>query len=265
MLLPDAADALTVAERAIAATIAIASLERVWAVIAVPTLTDWVVVRTRNRRMAAGVSGAAFALLFGSTRRTVATLLLRAVLAVVLVLPLSDAGRALVVPAVFLLSLMLHAGPGFGADGADQLATIAVATLVLFHWLNWVPGVAEACASFLVLQLALAYFTAGIAKVISPVWRSGSALSGILATSSWGSPRVAGWLRERPAVARLGAWAVMAFECVFPMVLVLPPTPSLALLLCGLVFHAGVAVLMGLNTFVLAFCGLYPCVLWWCS
>jgi hypothetical protein len=56
-------------------------------------------------------------------------------------------------------------------------------------------------------------------------------------------------------------WLVMLFEVIFPIVFVAPAPIVAVLLMVGLAFHLGCAVLMGLNSFVWAFPATYLCVL----
>jgi hypothetical protein len=117
-----------------------------------------------------------------------------------------------------------------------------------------------AALSFIAAQAVLAYATSGIAKLISPVWRDGTGLAGILSTVDHGTPRVSLWLARHPTFSELASWSTIAFECAFVLVLVLPSPVGAAILVIGLLFHAGCAVLMGLNSFLWAFPATYTCV-----
>jgi hypothetical protein len=146
-----------------------------------------------------------------------------------------------------------------GLDGADQMFTIVLLSCGLGAVLgDSVAG--YAAASYAGLQLLLSYWVAGFAKIISPTWRTGSAIIGITATIGYGEPRMHHVLTCHRWAALSLCWAVIVFECGAPF-LVLGGTPGALLLAAiGLGFHLGTAVVMGLNTFVWAFGACYPSV-----
>jgi hypothetical protein len=68
-------------------------------------------------------------------------------------------------------------------------------------------------------------------------------------------------LGAHPTVSRFVCWSVIGFECSAPL-LILAGTPgAVAIIACGLVFHASIAMLMGLNVFLWAFAATYPALL----
>lgn len=147
-----------------------------------------------------------------------------------------------------------------GGDGADQMTTIvfigaALAAPAFMGELRVALG-----AFFIAAQALLAYATSGVAKLVSPVWRDGTGLAGILSTVDHGTPSLGAWLTRHPLFSKLGSWGTIAFECAFVLVLVLPPPLGAAVLVVGLLFHAACAVTMGLNSFLWAFPATYPCV-----
>lgn len=147
-----------------------------------------------------------------------------------------------------------------GGDGADQMASIVLIATVLVA--PAFPGDVRLAlgVGFIAAQAVLAYSTSGIAKLISPVWRDGTGLAGILSTVDHGTPALGQWLAPHPAFSKLASWGTITFECAFILVLVLPPPAAAALLVAGLIFHAACAVLMGLNSFLWAFPATYPCL-----
>jgi hypothetical protein len=124
--------------------------------------------------------------------------------------------------------------------------------------------VAEICLWYLSLQLCLAYATAGVAKALGREWRRGSAIPDILATRSYGHAALAAWLRARPRLTRWVTYSVMAFECLFPLILTLGPSVAWFFVGMGFLFHIVNAYAMGLNRFLWAFPATYPAVLY-CS
>jgi hypothetical protein len=151
-----------------------------------------------------------------------------------------------------------------GGDGADQMTSIVLVAAALGA--PAFPGDVRVAlgAGFIAAQAILAYSTSGVAKLISPVWRDGTGLAGILSTIDHGTPALGQWLVRHPTLSKLASWGTIMFECAFILVLVLPPPLAAALLVAGLGFHAACAGLMGLNSFLWAFPATYPC-LWFAA
>lgn len=174
--------------------------------------------------------------------------------------PLGPYSGVLLAAGVGLIQLLARRS---GSDGADKIATIA-ASGALLQALGLTLG-----NDVLVLagglwtggQLTLAYFAAGASKLILADWRSGAAPRAALTSYMWGN-RWSALAMRRAGVARALAWAVMLSEALFPLAL-LAPLPWLLAALAGmLLLHAGIAVVMGLNTYPLAFLAAYPAVIW---
>lgn len=146
-------------------------------------------------------------------------------------------------------------------DGAEQMTDIVLISAALA--LLPVPSDARITLAviFIAAQAVLSYFTAGVAKLISPIWRSGGALPAILGTYGHGLATVSRIMTSRPAVGFVLGWAVILFEVSFPLVLLAPSSVAIAVLGIGLTFHLVSAVLMGLNSFLWPFPATYACVL----
>lgn len=69
-------------------------------------------------------------------------------------------------------------------------------------------------------------------------------------------------LKRHRVVSLLLCWSVIAFECSAAL-LILAGTPgAVAIIAGGLAFHVGIALVMGLNTFLWAFASAYPALLY---
>jgi len=147
-----------------------------------------------------------------------------------------------------------------GGSGAEQLTFIALVSFALVIAAGGSRHARQIGDAFLAAQVVLAYVAAGVAKLASPVWRAGTAMTRILSTEGYGLPRLAELLVAHPLLDRLMCWSVVAWEVAFPLALVGPRSALVAFLTIGAVFHVSCAVLMGLNRFVWAFCGCYPAV-----
>lgn len=148
----------------------------------------------------------------------------------------------------------------YGLDGADQMFAVVFLGLAV-HELMPVGSLGSAAGLVYVgAQTVLAYLIAGVAKLRGPAWRDGSALVGIMSTKIYGNSVAAALLHGRATLGRLMGWAVIAFEVTFVAVLFVDRPAMWVMLGVGVLFHAGIAALMGLNSFFLAFVATYPAV-----
>jgi hypothetical protein len=160
--------------------------------------------------------------------------------------------------------ILLAVRSRFGSDGADQM------TIIVFLSLALAFGIGQGRAYvvvlwFLAAQACLAYFTAGVAKLVSPWWRSGAALPGILSTRAYGHPWAGRMLARHRSVATAMSWSVILLECAFPLSLLGVQPLTYLLLISGVLFHIGAAVLMHLDTFLWAFIATYPAIIFCAS
>ena len=143
-----------------------------------------------------------------------------------------------------------------GRDGADQMQNIIWASL--FAYCLPINEIARTVAiAFIPAQLILSYLTSGVAKLISQVWRNGSAVYLITRMESYCSLGVAQVCGKR-RVSILFSWLTMSFEVCSPFLL-LAGRPGVAVfIVTGTLFHLGIAITMGLTTFVFAFLATFP-------
>ncbi len=146
-------------------------------------------------------------------------------------------------------------------DGSDQMMFVVLVACLLGR-LGADAVSTRAAVAFLAAELTLAYVVAGFAKAASSHWRSGVALSVIAQTRMYGQPLVARLMREHPTAGRAAERTVVAWESIFFVTLTAPHPVVIGLLLLGLSFHIGCAIVMGLNRFVWAFAASYPALLW---
>jgi hypothetical protein len=198
-----------------------------------------------------------------SVRTVQAVLCARIAAAVALLLPRASAAD---LPASLLILLScgyLARRTRFGGDGSDQMGMVLALGVTLMSAgraagdppLAWC-GVLAICG-----QALLAYPAAGIAKWVSPVWRSGVAVPRVMDTQSYGHAAAARLAAGSPLLSRALCWLIILSESLFPVVLLLPPRALLASLVCFAIFHLCNAYFMGLNAFVWSFLGTYPSVM----
>ena len=174
--------------------------------------------------------------------------------------PFSVPGRPALVFS-FLAAMLVRWRRGLGGDGAEQMSMLVLAAAGLAVLPVPSPDRVMLAVLFIAAQLGLSYAAAGIAKLVSPLWRSGKALPAILSTHTHGHPWAASFLQRHPGFAILASWSVILFECLFPLLVFGPGWMLAAALVTGLTFHLLCAVLMGLNSFLWSFPAVYACVI----
>src|SRR5205085_333676 len=110
-----------------------------------------------------------------------------------------------------------------------------------------------AALSFLTAQLVIGYAVAGIAKAVSGPWWNGSAFVDIVGTVAFGVPALHRMVVRWPLLARAASWCVILWEVSFIVALFGPPGVTVGYLMAGICFHAGVAAIMGFNSFLYFF------------
>jgi hypothetical protein len=129
----------------------------------------------------------------------------------------------------------------FGGDGSDQMGLIvAVGALMMASGLA-IQDTEGAYAGVILVsgQALLAYFVAGVSKLFSPVWRSGSAVVGVMQTETFGNIWAARVTSDAPTLSYVVGWSVIVTVAIF---------------------HFINAYVMGLNSFVVSFFAVYPSV-----
>lgn len=167
--------------------------------------------------------------------------------------------RALADGGIVVGSAMANVVSPFGRDGADQMRKIVALSLACARMATS-HEVRVLFLAFIAAQLTLSYVVAGIAKVSGSAWRTGVALERILACQHYGFRPAARLLTKSQWFGIIGCWLIIVLEISFPIIFVVPESASYLLLAATLGFHVGIAILMGLNDFLLAFAAAYPIV-----
>jgi len=167
--------------------------------------------------------------------------------------------------APFLLLTQVAIGVRFRGTfngGSDSFSVVLLCALSLAELLPERAPVQRAALLYIAVQLTLAYFVSGVAKLKHPEWRSGLALAGFLRSGRYGTPRAL--LRALDGPVRISALSmlVLGFECAFPLAWSGPGACG-AFIALGLGFHLATWLLFGLNRFVFVWAAAYP-ALWWC-
>ncbi len=221
----------------------------------------WVVLRQRFASAPPSLRRLADGLFAGATRPTVVVVL--RIVAVVVVAFAAPGGTAFAAALTLLVATQLYLAirtSPFATIGSDSITLIICGGAWLATVLGRTAATWRAGLWFVAAQACLAYVVGGLSKLTAPKWRSGQAVVEVLSTYTCGNPRLFAVVRDRPRLARALSWSLMLWETTFPVVLVLPARPALALLGAGLLFHLTTAALMGINLFVFAFAATYAAI-----
>jgi len=163
---------------------------------------------------------------------------------------------------LILSILIMSWRQSYGDHGSDQMNLVVLGST----WLCTVPIESDLLLKagiwFIAMQSILSYVTSGIAKLISPIWRSGDATLRILSTNCYGVDWAVQVLNINPKINFLLCWATMIFESWFFLALILPFPYTIAFIIGGLLFHISCGVIMGLNNFLWAFTSTYPAIIY---
>jgi hypothetical protein len=172
---------------------------------------------------------------------------------------LADSLPMLPVAVLLATSIFLFARNPVGQMAADQINVLTLVGLTAAS----IGGAAVHTAAlwFIAMQVSLSYITAGWHKLRTPHWRNGTAIRDVFNTRTYGDSRLSGFMHRYPSVARVVAWSVVGWECLFPMAL-LHPAAAVAATVFGVSFHFGTSAVSKLNHFVWAFSAAYPAVLY---
>ncbi|MFJ7590842.1 sporulation-delaying protein SdpB family protein [Streptomyces sp. NPDC097617] len=161
-------------------------------------------------------------------------------------------------------------------DGGDQITWILTLILVLVaigdprRW-HWQPQPSEptentrrptlaligvSAITVARIQMSVVYFQSCVAKLPHAEWADGSALYYWINNYAFGAPD---WLRpalntvvDNPLGVAALTWGPLVLEIVLAAALLLPQKVRWALLPAGILFHLGIAVVMGLWSFAFA-------------
>ncbi len=141
---------------------------------------------------------------------------------------------------------------------ADHMNLVVLAAVTI----GLLPGISAALRTialgFVAFQSLWAYATSGVEKMRAPHWRTGLRLTEVFQDSAHHFTPLGDLFSAHPKVAKLAARGVITAECLFPLCLFLPQPAFVAVMIGGIVFHAIIAVTMGLPSFFWAFVATYP-------
>lgn len=161
-------------------------------------------------------------------------------------------------------------------DGGDQIT--AILTLLMlpitltdkrkWHWESVAQSslpadgsrlLASSAATVVRVQVAFLYFHAAVGKMATTEWANGTALyyylsDPLFGVAGWTDRMVSGLLRTGLGVSAM-TWGTILIELSLFLGLIAPRPWRPKLLILGIVFHTGIAAVMGLISFSVAMIG----------
>ncbi len=122
------------------------------------------------------------------------------------------------------------------------------------------PQVQDSLLWYVALQANLSYLVSGWVKLLGNPWRSGSALSGIMRTKTYGHKSFWEFTQRFPDVSRYLTHSTLALECLFPVVYLKGGILARPIIFSAASFHVANGFLMGLGRFVTSFVSMHPMV-----
>lgn len=224
----------------------------------------WEVLRTRTRWTSSGITGRFLSFTFerGGFEVIVVTRALSALFLIIVIYLSQDFGLGvgLLATLISLLSIAMIIRAPFGMEGSDQMSGIIVLSFGVGEILGGSETTRNVFLAFVALQSCLAYMTTGVAKFVSPIWRSGAAMIGIMSARSYGNEHIATYLNRAPWISVLLCWGIIVFQLYFTVGVALGSEWLVGALIIGAFFHFGVAGVMGLNCFLFAFLSPYAAI-----
>jgi hypothetical protein len=165
---------------------------------------------------------------------------------------------------ILLILLLLHFRNPYGGDGSDQMKVIVLVSLFIFY-ISPDLIVKQFAIFFICFQALLSYFTSGFAKLVSPVWRGGEAMRGIMNTMGYGNKVISRLLVKNAKLSKVICWSIIVFECIFPLLVFTGVNSAIIFIVIGIMFHLSIAIFMGLNNFFWSFVSTYPAILFFAN
>ncbi len=147
-----------------------------------------------------------------------------------------------------------------GSEAADHMLNLVLVCCCAFIIIHETSS-RYLIVYFIAAQAVLAYFSAGIVKALKRRWIEGDTLRYILSTSLFRNSAFVKVLCNHPAVEKMICRSVILFECCCPLLVLISVKTCLVFLLLGIIFHASIAIVQGLNLFPFAFLSTYPAIL----
>ncbi|MFD1845833.1 alpha/beta fold hydrolase [Arthrobacter flavus] len=149
----------------------------------------------------------------------------------------------------------------YGSDGSDQ-ASLQVNAATAVARLMPSARVVDATLWYIALQGVMSYAASGWVKLLGRPWRQGTALSGVMRTSTYGHDGAWRFLQKHPKFEHIATAGLLVFESAYPLVYLAGPRVGALVSLSAMSFHVLNGVVMGLGRFVWGFAAFHPAILY---
>lgn len=190
-----------------------------------------------------------------------------------LLLNLFGIGRQFTMLMIFLLAYLVQNMNPFNMTAGSSMARFVVFYLVfadcyqyfvLFRSrINWSPDekkfinlLSNLAALSIMIQLCVAYFSAGIHKLANPLWQAGQATYYALSVERFRGTPWNLWLAKHYWLDYLTNYGALFFELAFPVGIWIKKLRK-PFLVCGVIFHAFIYVFMMIYGFQVVFLLIY--------
>ena len=197
------------------------------------------------------------------SRKFILLLITIKVLSAIVVLIFIYDNSIIIVPIILIsiVSIILSLKTYIGYTGADQILKITFITAslcILFQSeVSYSTGLI-----FLSLQLIISYATPGLMRIFQKEWRNGTHLIYITRQHTYGNKYLFKVLKGNLIFRKVSAYGIALFEIGSLVAFLLPIELVIVYLFIGALFHISNSIVMGLNTFIWAFIGIYPAYIW---
>lgn len=197
------------------------------------------------------------------SRKFILTLITIKVFSAIIVLIFINDDSIIILPLILIstISIILSLKTYIGYNGADQLIKITFITTSLC--ILFKSEVAYSIGLiFLSVQLIISYATPGLMRIFQKDWRNGNHLIYITRQHTYGNKYLFKVLKENLIFCKVSSYGIALFEIGSVVAFLLPLEFVIYYLIIGVLFHISNSIIMGLNTFLWAFIGVYPAYIW---
>lgn len=148
----------------------------------------------------------------------------------------------------------------YALDGGDQMILFVMICFFIMLLDDGSGRYIRLGAAAISLHAAISYFTSGVAKISSPIWRSGDALQSIMSSGEFGNNLLSKLLFDNRKLSKAISWFVMVMHITVAIFIIAGGIFIYPAIAISTAFHIAVAISMRLNNFVFAFGSAMPSI-----
>jgi hypothetical protein len=164
-----------------------------------------------------------------------------------------------VVVMLFFVNVVFTVRNAYSNNGADQLSNLILMAIAFCCIAFNNRQIKILSIYFVALQVSTAYFISGFYK-IRRKWLNGEYLNEVMSTQVFGNSYLFRLTFKQKKIAVFISISMISLEFLLAFAFLLPTDICKIVLLIGVLFHLGIAVIMGFNTFFITFLSTYPAI-----